>query len=179
MKNKAMLLILALAIMVVSVISVSAANSCVNAYTYSNGSQSFNVSAGNVCINATSYDANPTATVYCGVWSNCVAGATSAPQYFVGYSGTGAATCVATGWVSAGFSKDYPYGNILTTVAADECTTDGYNGNGYTKGDFQNIVVDGLGTIGAAVIEWLDLIVLLIVLGFIVGIFVRLGGMFK
>jgi len=49
----------------------------------------------------------------------------------------------------------------------------------YNKGDFQNIVVDGLGTVGAAVVEWLDLIVLLVVLGFIVGIFIRLGNLFK
>jgi len=49
----------------------------------------------------------------------------------------------------------------------------------YGKGDLQNIVVDGLGTVGAAVVEWLDLIVLLIVLGFIVGIFIRLGNLFK
>jgi hypothetical protein len=49
----------------------------------------------------------------------------------------------------------------------------------YTKDDFQDIVVDGLGTVGAAVVEWLDLIVLLVVLGFIVGIFIRLGNLFK
>ena len=55
------------------------------------------------------------------------------------------------------------------------CTTD----NLYLKTDFQNIVVDGLGTTGAAVVEWLDLIVLLIVLGFIIGIFVKLGNLFK
>jgi len=53
-----------------------------------------------------------------------------------------------------------------------------YNAS-YDKGDFQNIVVDGLGTVGAAVVEWLDLIVLLVVLGFIVGIFIRLGNLFK
>lgn len=49
----------------------------------------------------------------------------------------------------------------------------------YTKDDFQNIVVDGLGTVGAAVVEWLDLIVLLIVLGFIIGIFVKMGALFR
>jgi len=52
-------------------------------------------------------------------------------------------------------------------------------GNNYTKGDFKDIVVDGLGITGAAVVEWLDLIVLLIVLGFIIGIFVKLGNLFK
>ena len=54
-----------------------------------------------------------------------------------------------------------------------------YTGNGYTKADFQDIVVDGMGTVGASLVEWLDLIVLLIVLGFIIGIFVKLGNLFK
>ena len=54
-----------------------------------------------------------------------------------------------------------------------------YTGNGYTKQDFQDIVVDGMGTVGASLVEWLDLIVLLIVLGFIIGIFVRLASLFK
>lgn len=51
--------------------------------------------------------------------------------------------------------------------------------NLYTKGDFKDIVVDGMGTTGAAVVQWLDLIVLLVVLGFIIGIFVKLGNLFK
>jgi hypothetical protein len=54
-----------------------------------------------------------------------------------------------------------------------------YVGNNYSKADFQNIVVDGLGTTGAAVVEWLDLIVLLVILGFIVGIFMKLAALFK
>jgi len=54
-----------------------------------------------------------------------------------------------------------------------------YTGNEYTKDDFQKIVVDGLGTVGAAIVEWLDLIVLLVILGFIVGIFVKLAALFK
>ena len=49
----------------------------------------------------------------------------------------------------------------------------------YNKDDFQNIVVDGLGTAGAAFVSWIDLIVLLIILGFIVGIFIKLGNLFK
>ena len=55
------------------------------------------------------------------------------------------------------------------------CTTD----TTYSKGDFKLIVVDSMGTVGAAIVEWLDLIVLLIVLGFIIGIFVKLGNLFK
>jgi hypothetical protein len=49
----------------------------------------------------------------------------------------------------------------------------------YEKTDFQNIVVDGLGTTGAAFVSWVDLIVLLIVLGFVIGIFLKLGNLFK
>ena len=54
-----------------------------------------------------------------------------------------------------------------------------YTGNNYSKADFKLIVVDGMGTTGAAVVEWFDLIVLLIVLGFIIGIFVKLGNLFR
>jgi hypothetical protein len=53
-----------------------------------------------------------------------------------------------------------------------------YNSS-YSKADFKLIVVDGMGTVGAALVEWLDLIVLLIVLGFIIGIFIKLGNLFK
>lgn len=54
-----------------------------------------------------------------------------------------------------------------------------YVGNNYSKADFKNIVVDGMGTVGASLVEWLDLIVLLVVLGFIIGIFVKLANLFK
>lgn len=53
-----------------------------------------------------------------------------------------------------------------------------YNGT-YTTNDFQNIVVDGLGTAGASVVSWISLIVLLAVLGLVVGMFVKLGKVFK
>ena len=49
----------------------------------------------------------------------------------------------------------------------------------YAKTDFKNIVVDGMGTAGAATVDWLDLIVLLVVLGFIIGVFIKLGNLFK
>ena len=49
----------------------------------------------------------------------------------------------------------------------------------YDKTDFQAIVVDGLGTAGASFVSWVDLIVLLIILGFIVGIFMKLGNLFR
>ena len=35
------------------------------------------------------------------------------------------------------------------------CTTN----NAYTKSDFKLVIEDGMGTTGAAVVEWLDLIV--------------------
>jgi len=53
------------------------------------------------------------------------------------------------------------------------------NNTALLKSDMQLIVVDGLGTVGASIVEWLDLIVLLVVLGFIIGIFVKLGNLFR
>lgn len=64
-------------------------------------------------------------------------------------------------------------GTVNTT--SNTCITD----NSYQNSDLQLIVEDGLGTSGAAVVEWLDLIVLLVVLGFIIGIFIKLGNMFR
>jgi hypothetical protein len=49
----------------------------------------------------------------------------------------------------------------------------------YTKDDFKNIVVDGMGTAGASVVDWLDLLILLVILGFILGTFKRLGSIVK
>jgi hypothetical protein len=65
-------------------------------------------------------------------------------------------------------------GGVINTTTG-LCKTD----NTYAKSDFQNIVVDGLGTAGASFVSWVDLVVLLIVLGFIVGIFIKLGNLFK
>ena len=45
----------------------------------------------------------------------------------------------------------------------------------YTQDDFQNIVVDGLGTAGAATVGWVSLIVLLVILGFVIGTFKKMG----
>jgi hypothetical protein len=53
-----------------------------------------------------------------------------------------------------------------------------YNAS-YSTNDFQNIVVDGLGTAGASVVSWVSLIVLLAVLGLVVGLFMKLGKVFK
>jgi hypothetical protein len=49
----------------------------------------------------------------------------------------------------------------------------------YDKGDFQNIVVDGLGTAGAETVDWLDIVVLLVILGFLVGIAVNMKKLGK
>jgi hypothetical protein len=70
-------------------------------------------------------------------------------------------------------------GVILILGNGKEGLNMAYTGNNYTKSDFKNIVVDGMGTAGAAVVEWLDLIVLLIVLGFIIGIFIKMANLFK
>ena len=51
--------------------------------------------------------------------------------------------------------------------------------NSYVNSDLQLVVADGLGTTGAAIVEWLDLVVLLVILGFIVGIFMKLAALFK
>jgi hypothetical protein len=71
----------------------------------------------------------------------------------------------------------------LNTLAADvtgfsNYTVGGYNAT-YTKDDLQPIVEDGLGTVGAETVQWLDLMVVLIVLGFIVASFVGIGALAK
>ena len=50
-----------------------------------------------------------------------------------------------------------------------------YNAS-YDQDDFQNIVVDGLGTAGAATVGWISLIILLVILGFVIGTFKKLGA---
>lgn len=49
----------------------------------------------------------------------------------------------------------------------------------YDQSDFQNIVVDGLGTAGAAVVGWMELLILLVILGFVVGTFIKLGKVIR
>jgi len=49
----------------------------------------------------------------------------------------------------------------------------------YTQGDFQNIVVDALGTAGAATVSWISLLVLLLILGVVVTLLVKLRHAFK
>ncbi len=135
------------------------------------------VVAGNVCYAGT--DTNPNATVNCGTWSDCVAEATSADEYYVGYAAGGTGVCVATGWVAAGTTfNTNPGQTIWFTEQVDSCAVKGYAYT-YDKGDMAPIVEDGLGTVGAVTVEWLDLIVLLIVLGFLIGIFMKMGGLFR
>ena len=67
-----------------------------------------------------------------------------------------------------------------TSTSLCQNASNGANGTmALGKSDFKNIVVDGMGTTGAALVDWLDLVVLLIVLGFIIGIFVKLANLFK
>ena len=78
-----------------------------------------NVGAGNVCINVSDYNVNPTLTYNCDVWYDYVDGACSVQDYYVGYSGDGSATCVATGWVTTGSPVFVAQGYIVnTTIAA-------------------------------------------------------------
>lgn len=61
-------------------------------------------------------------------------------------------------------------------VRAAAVTPSNYN---YTEQDAKAIVVDGMGAAGSWVVEWLDLIVLLMVMAFILNVFIRLGRMFR
>lgn len=51
-------------------------------------------------------------------------------------------------------------------------------GGDYTSADYNTIVADSLGGAGAIVVEWLNLIVLLVVIGIIVSVFVRMSNLF-
>ena len=134
-----------------------------------------NVTAGNVCYVGT--DANPNATTNCGTWSDCVAENTTAAEYYVGYTGTGTAVCVATGKVAAGTTFTTAAGQtIWTTEVVDTCSVHGYALT-YVKSDLPTIIEDGLGTVGAETVSWLDLIVLMIVLLFLAGIITKWKGM--
>jgi hypothetical protein len=58
-----------------------------------------NVGEGNVCSNG--QNANPSAELHCGLpLYNCIAGKTSAYQYYLGYKADG--TCIETGWQKTG-----------------------------------------------------------------------------
>ena len=48
-----------------------------------------------------------------------------------------------------------------------------------SKSEFKNGVVDGFGTAGSYIVQWLDLIVVLIIIGFIFSIFVKMSDMFS
>ena len=178
MKNKLGIFIVVLAMMALMTTLVSAADSCINGYSWTNGTANFNVTVGNVCINSTSTDVDPTATSNCDVTYTCVAGATSAPRFYRGYT-LGSAVCTETGKVSGG-TYTLPAGKSISTsaTAAASCSMYGYT-YVYGQSDLQNIVVDGLGTAGASFVSWIDLLIVLIVLGFIVGIAVKMGTVFK
>jgi surface protein len=79
------------------------------------------VTAGNVCINGS--DTAPTALVHCDDrWSDCVRYATSADEYYVGYTGTGVNICDASNWVSAGTQQTTSVGYWDATGRFSECT---------------------------------------------------------
>ena len=49
----------------------------------------------------------------------------------------------------------------------------------YSKGDFKNIVIDGMGIAGAEFVSWTDLMIVLIVIIFVVGSIIGLGKLVK
>jgi len=53
-----------------------------------------------------------------------------------------------------------------------------YNAS-YDTADFQSIVIDGLGTAGAATVSWVSLLVLLLILGVVVTLLVKVRHAFK
>jgi hypothetical protein len=122
--NKIIWLVFAATLMVLAIGMVSAVDSvvgCTNAWTYlGNESGNNSVTTGNVCINETLYDVAPTAGVNCGIWSNCIAGASSANEYYVGYDSLGA--CSGNNWVIAGTTASASNGHlILDSERADTC----------------------------------------------------------
>lgn len=150
---------------------------CTNAYTR-NGSDgycdgagsldvddaSLHVAAGKVCANGANQA--PNASIKCGTWSNCVAGQSTAAEYYVGYAASGT-SCVDTSWVSAGTTQTATPGlRWRNTEHVDSCSTLGYAYN-YGKSDLQPIVVDGLGTVGAASVSVIDLAVAALFLSFL------------
>ena len=80
-----------------------------------------NVSAGNVCIDGA--DSNPTTDVKCGIWGDCIINYTYASEYWVGYTGDGAETCVDTDWQASSTFWNCTAGyEIDTTEHADNCS---------------------------------------------------------
>lgn len=75
------------------------------------------------------------------------------------------------------------FDSVAATLEADvtgfsNFSYGGYNAT-YDGADLQPIVVDGLGTIGAETVDWIDLIIISLVVVFVVGFFVIKIGKFK
>ncbi len=49
----------------------------------------------------------------------------------------------------------------------------------YTKDDFKEIIVDGMGTAGAEAVSWVDILVMFLVLGAVAGAAAKLVAIFK
>lgn len=155
-------------------------NACSNLYTrmgptgYCNGggvldtnSSTLHVAAGKVCTVGTNLA--PNASLNCGTWSNCIAGGTTANEYFVGYAASGT-SCVDTSWVVAGTTQTAITGlRWRNTEHVDSCATLGY-AKTYDKSDMPKILADGLGTAGAEFVDVIDLIVIALVLSFVGGL---------
>jgi len=79
---------------------------------------------------------------------------------------------------------------FTTVVPALNIVTSGYNNTtnchstgdatGYqTQCDISSVITEGIGIAGQGMIKFIDVIVLLIVLGFILGIMIKLGNIFQ
>lgn len=87
-----------------------------------------NVSDGNICILSIGQDVDPTIDYYCGIWSDCVKGETSAPEYFVGYC---SGTCCDNDWQNANITWNAPTGyKINTTEQTANCSIKRVSGGG-------------------------------------------------
>jgi surface protein len=84
--------------------------------------QTSSVNAGKVCSDG--QNTAPNANLHCGdLLYNCIAGKTSAAQYYLGYAGDGTSACTTTGWVKTGLNFAAPKGYMISqTENAINCS---------------------------------------------------------
>jgi hypothetical protein len=146
------------------------------------------VGTGKVCANDSAvaagslspaaFNNTPSSTKKCATWINCTSGSDTGLYYYVGYA-SGGASCDQSFWNATGATYTVPTGQHMNTnTDGSSCVLAGY-AYSYTKTDFEPIVTDALGVAGASVISWIDLIITLVVLGFIAGIIIKLVALFR
>ena len=90
-----------------------------------NSSRLGNVTIGNVCINGT--DTNPTTSINCDIWSDCIYHSITANEYYIGYLGDGTSTCNDTDWQTTGTTWNTSLGyRINETGHFDTCPEEFY-----------------------------------------------------